>query len=138
MAQTVKDIMVEPITVTGDASLTEAAQLMRDAAIGDVIVSDGNQAQGLVTDRDIVVRALAEQLEPEDTTVADICSQEVVSVSPDDDLGEAVTLMREAAIRRLPVVDHDQLVGVLSIGDLAIERDQDSALADISAAEPNT
>lgn len=138
MAETVKDLMVEPVTVSSDTTLTEAAQLMRDEAIGDVIVSDDGHAQGMVTDRDIVVRALAERLSPEDTTVADICSQELASVGPDDDVSRAVALMRQSAIRRLPVVDRDTLVGVLSIGDLAIELDERSALADISAAEPNT
>ncbi|MFJ3309981.1 CBS domain-containing protein [Streptomyces sp. NPDC086549] len=71
-------------------------------------------------------------------TVADLCGEELVTITPDEDLDRAVELMREHSVRRLPVVDGDEPVGVISLSDLAIERDRGSALGDISAAGPNT
>jgi CBS domain-containing protein len=138
MAQQVKELMAEPVTVPGDATLAEAARLMRDADIGDVIVADGERPIGVVTDRDIVVRAVAEDQSPADTTVADICTRDLLTVSPDDAVEQAAQLMRQVAVRRLAVVDGDRLVGVISLGDVAIERDESSALAAISAADPNS
>jgi CBS domain-containing protein len=138
MAQQVGELMAQPVTVPADSTLREAAQLMRDADIGDVIVVDGNRPSGVVTDRDIVVRGLAEGHSPDDTTVGEIATRDLAAVAPGDPVSRAVQLMRETAVRRLPVVEGEQLVGVISLGDLAIERDEDSALADISAAEPNT
>jgi CBS domain-containing protein len=91
----------------------------------------------LVSDRDLVVRALAEAADPERTTVANACSDDLVTVSPDEDLDRAVELMREHSVRRLPVVEGDQPVGIVSLADMAIERDPQSALGDISAAKPN-
>lgn len=90
-----------------------------------------------MTDRDIVVRGIAEGLDPRTNTLDDICSRTLTTVSPDDSIDTAVSLMREKAIRRLPVVKRGRPVGIVSIGDLAIERDRDSALADVSAAPPN-
>lgn len=139
MAQTLKDLMTpNPLTVTMGTSILEAAQQMRDQGIGDVIVTDGGKVCGIVTDRDIVVRAIADGCEPTTTSVGDICSRDLVTLGPAADVTEAVTLMRERALRRLPVVENGKPVGIVSIGDLAIERDEDSALADISAAPPNT
>ena len=138
MAQTLKDLMTpNPRTVSRDTPVEQAARHMRDDGIGDVIVTDGDSLCGIVTDRDIVVRAIAEGRDPTTTTVGDICSSDLVTLSPDAGVDEAVTLMRERALRRLPVVENGRPVGVASIGDLAIERDEDSALADISAAPPN-
>lgn len=139
MAQTLKDLMTpNPLTCPATATIHDAAQQMRDRNIGDVIVTDGNQVCGIVTDRDIVVRALADGRDPTNTRLGDICSRDLVTLSPDADVQEAVTLMRERALRRLPVVENGKPVGIVSIGDLAMERDSDSALADISAAPPNT
>lgn len=138
MAQTLKDLMTpNPLTVSRDTPVDQAARSMRDEGIGDVIVTDGDALCGIVTDRDIVVRAIAEGRDPTTTTVGDICSSDLVTLSPDAGVDEAVTLMRERALRRLPIVENGRPVGVVSIGDLAMERDQDSALADISAAPPN-
>jgi CBS domain-containing protein len=92
----------------------------------------------VVTDRDLVVRALAEGADISSKSVQEVCSTETVTVSPDDDVDRAIQLMRERAIRRLPVVEEeDRPVGVVSLGDLAVERDPHSALGDISAAHPN-
>jgi CBS domain-containing protein len=128
--------MTEPVTVPADTTLTEAAQLMRDADIGDVIIVEDGQPRGMVTDRNTVVRAIAEHHSPDDTTVADIATRDLATVSPDDPVDRAVRLMRDTAVRHLPVVEDERLVGVVSLGDLAVERDEESALADISAADP--
>jgi len=135
---TLKDLMTpNPLTVSTDTPVADAARYMRDEGIGDVIVTDGETVQGIVTDRDIVIRAVADGLDTATTTVGDICSTDLATLSPDAEVEEAVTLMRERALRRLPVVEKGKPVGIVSIGDLAMERDEDSALADISAAPPN-
>jgi CBS domain-containing protein len=127
----------QPWSMPPETPVIEAARVMRKNDIGDVVVTDGPRLWGILTDRDIVVRALAEGLDPQGTMVGDICSRELVTVTPDDTLGHAVTLMREKAIRRLPVVEDGAVVGIVSIGDVAVDRDRRSALADISAAPPN-
>lgn len=137
MAQ-IRDVMTkDPQILPASASLVDAARLMRDEDIGPVIVVEGDQVVGIVTDRDIVVRAVAEDRPPSGTTVADVASRDLTTVSPDDSLDDGVRLMRERAVRRLPVVEGGKPVGIVALGDLAVERDPDSALADISAAEPN-
>jgi CBS domain-containing protein len=125
------------VTMDGNDTLTEAAREMRDAAIGDVIVMNGDEVAGIVTDRDIVVRAVAEQADPDSVTLNQILSPDLVTVSPHDDAVAAADLMRTYAVRRLPVIDDGRLVGVISLGDLAVEREPDSVLADISAEDPN-
>jgi CBS domain-containing protein len=138
MAQQVREIMTsDPVTVAERTPLTEVARLMRERDIGDVIVAEADDVRGLVTDRDLVVRALAEHRDPDSTTVGEVCSHDLVTCSPQDRIDEAVRLMREHALRRLPVVENGHLVGTLSLGDLAVERDPESTLSDISAAEPN-
>jgi CBS domain-containing protein len=138
MTQTVREVMTaDPVQLDSSAPLVEAARRMRDADIGDVIVMDGASMCGVVTDRDIVVRAIAEGKDPQSATLSEICSHDVVTVSADDSVERAIQLMRERAIRRLPVVEGGSPIGVVSIGDLAVERDEDSGLAEISAASPN-
>jgi CBS domain-containing protein len=90
-----------------------------------------------VTDRDLVIRGLAENCDPDRTTIGSICSAELCTVAPTDPVDKAVRFMRDRAVRRLPVVDDGQILGVVSIGDLAMELDERSALAEISAAPPN-
>lgn len=138
MAKTVRDIMTNnPVAMPQTASIAEAAHQMRDAAIGDVIVLDGDRVTGIVTDRDIVVRGLAEGRDPKGTRLGDICSRELSTVTPADAVDKAIQLMSDKAVRRLPVVDKGRAVGIVSIGDLALERDRRSALGTISAAPPN-
>ncbi len=138
MTQSIVEVMTpDPVALPASSSLNDAAREMKRGDIGDVIVTDDGRVCGVVTDRDIVVRALAEGRDPATTPLAEICSRRVVTLAPDDSVAVAVQLMREHAIRRLPVVDGDNPVGIVSIGDLAIERDSDSALANISAAPPN-
>jgi CBS domain-containing protein len=139
MAQKVNEVMTPvPVAVSPDTSLVEVGDLMRQHGIGDVLVVHEGRLRGLVTDRDIVVRAVARQRDMSGTTVADICSTNMITVAPGEDAGEAVRLMREHAVRRIPVVDGDRPIGMVSIGDLAVQRDERSALADISAEPPNT
>ena len=139
MAQQIRELMTpNPVALPGTASVHEAARAMRDTQIGDVIVIEHNQVCGIVTDRDIVVRAVAELRDPATTPLADICSHGLLSVRPTDSVEEAVRLMRTHAIRRLPVVDGGRAVGIVSLGDLAVERDPGSALGEISGAPPNT
>ncbi len=139
MDQSIRDVMTpNPCAIQASASVMEAAQLMRGNDIGDVIVLEGERLCGILTDRDIVVRALAEGMDPETATVGDICSRELTTIEPSASVGQAVRIMRDKAIRRLPVADEtSHVIGIVSIGDVAVERDRRSALADISAAPPN-
>jgi CBS domain-containing protein len=139
MAQSIREVMTsEPISISADAAVVDAAQAMRDSDIGDVLVLDDTEhVCGIVTDRDIAVRLVAERRDPFDTTLGEICSHELVSLAPDDTVEYAVKLMSEKAIRRLPVVESGRPIGIVSLGDLAVTRDPDSALADISEAPPS-
>ena len=138
MAQTVRDVMTKNVvTLPRTAPLRDAARRMKEADIGDVIVMDDGTMCGMVTDRDIVVRAIAEGKDPDSAQLEEICSHEIVTVGPDDPVDQALQLMRQRAVRRLPVVEGDKPIGIISIGDVAIELDETSGLADISAAESN-
>lgn len=138
MAQTVREVMTAGVTaVQPQASLTEVAKLMRDHDIGDVLVASGDDVVGVITDRDITVRVVAEGVDPQGVAAETVCSGPPATVAPEDDTAEAVRLMREHAVRRLPVVSEGRPIGVISLGDLAVARDPDSALADISSTEPD-
>jgi signal-transduction protein with cAMP-binding, CBS, and nucleotidyltransferase domain len=133
----VREVMTSaPVVVGTLTGVGEAAQRMRDEDIGALLVIEGSTPRGLVTDRDLVVRVLAEDLEPGRTTVSEVCSPDLVTVAPGDDAGRAVQLMREHTLRRLPVMENGEAVGIVSLGDLAVELDPESALSEISAAEP--
>lgn len=137
MAQKVRDIMTgPPVTVSPDTDLVSVARKMRDEDIGAVLVTDGDSLKGVVTDRDLVVRCLASDADTH-SKVGGVASDVTATVGPDDDVESAVRLMRERAVRRVPVVEQGRPVGIVSLGDLAMERDERSALADISAARPN-
>ncbi|MFV0132251.1 CBS domain-containing protein [Streptomyces sp. HMX87] len=140
MTQYVRDIMTgDPVTVEPQTSVHAVARIMRDQDLGAVLVTDGDELRGLVTDRDLVIRSLADGGDVDQITVAGACSDDVVTVRPDEDLDHAIRLMREHAVRRIPVVDEEQHpVGIVSLGDTAMERDPESALGDISVARPNT
>ncbi|MFF2197446.1 CBS domain-containing protein [Streptomyces sp. NPDC058157] len=140
MARRVREVMTKnPVTVEKTTSLAEAARVMRDADIGDVLVVDAGRLRGILTDRDLVVRAVAGNRDPSDTTVQDVCTTDPVTVGPDDGVDEAIALMRRRALRRLPVVAGDGgLVGVVTLGDLVVEQDPGSALAAIAAAGPDS
>jgi CBS domain-containing protein len=125
-------------TMAREGSLRDAARIMQERDIGDVIVlGEGGDPCGIVTDRDIVVRAVAEGRDPDETSVDEICSHQLFTVSPDEDADNAARIMREHAVRRLPVADGGRIIGIVSLGDLAAEKDPNSVLGGISAEEPN-
>ena len=138
MAQTIRDVMTtDPITISSTSTVQDAARTMRDAGVGPIVVVEDEAVRGIVTDRDIAIRAVAEGRDPSGTTVGEICSEELVTLEPTDSVDDAIRLMRDKAIRRIPVVESGRAVGIVSIGDLAVQFDPDSALADISVAPPN-
>jgi CBS domain-containing protein len=138
MAQTVEEIMTrDPRTVNASDTIVDAAKAMNEADIGDVIVVDNGDVKGIVTDRDIVVRAIAEGRDPQSTSVGDVCTTGVEAIEPSASVDDALRKMREGDIRRLPVVQDGRPVGIISLGDLAVEREPDSTLADISSASPD-
>jgi CBS domain-containing protein len=138
MPQSIREVMTaDPRTVEPSASLAEAAQAMRDDDVGAVLVVDRGTVAGIVTDRDIAVRAVAEGADPKSTKVADVCSADLTTLTVDQTVEDAIRLVREHNVRRIPVVQDGRPAGIVTIGDLAIERDPGSALADISAAPPN-
>lgn len=138
MAQTVRDVMTaNPRAIDASDTVIMAARAMRDEDVGAVVVVSNGQPEGIVTDRDIVVRAVADEREPGDTSVAEVMTRNVVALAPTDSVDRAAALMREHSVRRLPVVDNGRVAGIVSLGDLAVERDRQSALAEISAAPAN-
>lgn len=138
MAQSISEVMTaDPRTVDAGATVADAAREMREGDVGPVIVTQDGGVCGIVTDRDIAIRAVAEGKDPGATPVAEICSRNLTTLTPDQTVEDAVRIMREEAIRRIPVLQDGRPAGIVSIGDLAVERDTESALADISAAPPN-
>lgn len=140
MPESIREVMTtEPITVDRSATAQDVARVMRDNDIGDVIVMAEGKVQGILTDRDIVVRAVADDQNPATVEAQDICSSMLTHLTPADTVTAAVRAMRDNAVRRLPVLDDDgHPVGIVTLGDLAIEQDPGSALGDISASPPNS
>lgn len=139
MPQKIREIMTKnPLTLNGDSSIQDAARAMRERDIGTVLVTDGERRlEGIVTDRDIVVRAIAEGKDPSQTRLRDVCSTALTHLTPEDTVDNAIKLMAKKSIRRIPVIDGERPVGVISLGDLAIARDRESALGSISTAPAN-
>ena len=137
MAKSIRDAMTTtPASLPANSTVAYAAQQMRDLDIGDVLVEQEGRLAGIVTDRDLVVRAIAEG-RAVTSTLGDIVSSEVVCITPADTPDDAIRLMRERALRRVPVVENGKPVGIVSLGDLAGERDPRSVLGEISTAPPN-
>ncbi|MEV5998212.1 CBS domain-containing protein [Streptomyces griseomycini] len=138
MAQQARDVMtIRPLAVGPGTGVQQVAAVMRDESIGAALVIDNGRLRGLGTDRDLTMRILADGGDVTGRTVGEACSSELVTVAPDDDIDRAVQLMHSEALHRLPVVDNGQPVGIIALDDLAEERDPDSALGNISAADPN-
>ncbi|MET7469036.1 CBS domain-containing protein [Micromonospora sp. NPDC005686] len=135
----VSDVMTRQVVyLPAETPLDEAARVMKESDIGDVVVTDGATLAGMLTDRDIVVRAVAERADPGSTTIGSIITREVVMIEQNCTANEAAALMRERNIRRVLVCDNERkLVGIVSLGDLAMQLDPQSALSDISEAAPN-
>jgi CBS domain-containing protein len=122
MAKKVRDAMTpEPRVADPSLSLAEAARLMKSEDIGSLPVVQEGELVAVLTDRDIVIRAVAESADPSVTMVGDIASRRPVTIEPDEDLDEALAQMARAQVRRLPVVEGGRLVGVLSQADIAQE-----------------
>lgn len=139
MADLVREVMTPGvIAVRPDASLVEAAQVMRAQDIGDVLVATDGQLVGVLTDRDITLRAVADGADPLTVSAQAVCTPKSVVIGPDDAVSAAVELMRDHAVRRLPALDEGHPVGMVSLGDLAVAQDPGSVLADISRAEPDS
>ncbi|MFI6076692.1 CBS domain-containing protein [Actinoplanes sp. NPDC051343] len=122
MARLVADVMTRRVVYLPEGTmLDEAAQAMRDESIGDVVVTHGPTMVGLVTDRDIVIRAIAENLPPKTTTLGSIASHELLMIEQSATVDEAVHAMRERGVRRLLVCDADRkVVGIISLSDIAL------------------
>ena len=133
----VRDIMTpDPVGVSYEQTVAEAARVMREAGVGAVLVVSGESLSGMVTDRDLVIRGLAEGAGP-DSPVGPLCSEKLVGVDANADLADAERLIREHAVRRLPVIDSGQIVGMVSLGDLAASAEPESPLAAVSKARAN-
>ena len=120
MAKSVRDEMTEdPRSIGVSESVVEAARLMREGDIGSLPVTDDGQLLGMITDRDITMRVVSEASDPKTTSVGDVCSRDVVSVEADNDHEEALALMARHQVRRLPVVENGNLVGIVAQADIA-------------------
>lgn len=134
----VREVMTAaPESVTPETTLHEAATLMERMDIGNVLVVEDDELRGILTDRDVTVRAVAHGLDPATTPVREVFTPSAVSVTPMSTVQEAIELMREHDIRRVPVVESGTPIGIVSLGDLAESHEPRSLLADISRALPN-
>jgi CBS domain-containing protein len=122
VAKSVRDAMTgDPRSIGQSASVVEAALLMRQEDIGSLPITSDEKLVGIITDRDITTRVVAAAADPQRTSVADVYSQDIVSVEPDNDLEEALRLMARHQVRRLPVVENGRLVGIVAQADIALD-----------------
>jgi CBS domain-containing protein len=125
MATSVHDAMTEdPSSIDQSASVVEAARLMREQDIGSLHITDGEKLVGMITDRDITTRVVADAADPQMTSVGDVYSGELISIEPDNDLDEALRLMARHQVRRLPVVESGKLVGIVAQADIALRENE--------------
>jgi CBS domain-containing protein len=126
MRNSVREAMTEdPRSISPSASVVEAAQLMREGHIGSLPITDDETLIGMITDRDITTRVVAEAADPTKISVGDVYSRDLVSVEPDQDLEDALRLMARHQIRRLPVVEDGKLVGIVAQADIALALKED-------------
>jgi CBS domain-containing protein len=134
-----RDIMSPaPACMAPADTVSAAAKVMAERGVGTVVVLTDGQLRGLLTTRDITVRVLAENRDPQTTRIGEICSTDVAVLGPDDNVDQAAQLVRERAVRRIPVLRDGVPVGVVSIGDLALEKAGSSALSGAQAACPDS
>ena len=125
MAKSVRDAMTgDPRSIGATASVVEAARLMREQHIGSLPITDGEKLVGMITDRDITTRVVAEAADPNVTSVEGVYSRDLISVEPDNDLQEALQLMARHQVRRLPVVENERLVGIVAQADIALGKNE--------------
>jgi CBS domain-containing protein len=138
-AMKVREIMTSGslATATLDTTLEEIANMMKAEDVGAIpVLDDDDKLAGIITDRDIVVRAIAEGEDPTECTAEDILSEQLHTIEPDADLQEAINLMSQHQIRRLPVVEEEQVIGIISLGDVSVKSQTEEAgeaLEDISS-----
>jgi signal-transduction protein with cAMP-binding, CBS, and nucleotidyltransferase domain len=127
-----------PDAVRTTDTLQEATRLMKTKDIGDVLVEDAQGLlAGIITDRDVAIRATAEGADPKTTKVEGIYTHDVTALAPTDTVHDAMQLMRARNVRRLPVVERGRAIGIVSLGDISVETTPSSVLADISTASPD-
>ena len=125
MAKSVRDAMTEdPRSIGASVAVVEAARLMREEHVGSLPITDDEKLVGMITDRDITTRVVAEAADPTLTSVGYVCSRDLISVAPDKDLEEAVQLMARHQVRRLPVVENGRLVGIVAQADIALSENE--------------
>ena len=138
MAKSVRDAMTDnPRSIAKSASVVEAAQVMREEHIGSLPITDEEKLVGMITDRDITTRVVADAADPETTSVGDVYSRDLVSVEPDEDLEEALQLMARHQVRRLPVVENGRLVGIVAQADIAISENEKTGQLVEAISEPS-
>ena len=125
MGQNIKDVMTSnPCSIDADKSVAYAAKMMKDEDVGLAPIVEGDKLIGMLTDRDIAIRVVAEGRNPDQVTVKEVASKQVVTIDPQQDLAEALRIMAKHQVRRLPVVEEDgRLVGVVAQADVAREGD---------------
>ena len=148
MTRKLRDIMSSaPACLVSTETVLVAARAMRERGVGTVLVLTDGQVSGLVTDRDIAIRVLAENRDPATTLIGEICCHEVAALGPDDDVNQAARLVRERVVRRIPVLQDGIPVGVVAVGDLtpeapeapqALERDGSLPLPAVQAVTPDS
>jgi CBS domain-containing protein len=138
MAKSVRDAMTEnPRSIGASTSVVEAARLMREEDIGSLPITDDEKLVGMITDRDITTRVVAEAADPTSMSVEDVYSRDLVSVEPDEDLDEALQLMARHQVRRLPVVENGRLVGIVAQADIALKDNDKTAQLVEAISEPS-
>ena len=138
MARSVRDTMTEnPRSIDAAASVVEAAQLMREQHIGSLPITDDDQLVGMITDRDITMRVVAEAADRMTTSVGDVSSRDLITVEPDRDLDEALQLMARHQVRRLPVVENGRLVGIVAQADIALSENENTGKLVEAISEPS-
>jgi CBS domain-containing protein len=125
MAKSVRDAMTQdPRSIGASASVVEAARLMREQHIGSLPVTEDDLLVGMITDRDITTRVVAESAAPETTSVGEVYSRDLISVEPENGLDDALQLMARHQVRRLPVVENGRLVGMVAQADIALKENE--------------
>jgi CBS domain-containing protein len=138
MANSVRDAMTEdPRSIGKSVSVVEAARLMREQDIGSLPITDDEKLVGMITDRDITTRVVAEAADPMKTSVGDVYSQDLITVEPGNDLDEALQLMARHQVRRLPVVENGRLVGIVAQADIAISENEKTGELVEAISEPS-
>ena len=138
MAKMVRDVMPkDPVALSSDSSVTEAAKAMSDHKIGSVVVMERDKPCGIVTDRDITVRAIAKGGDPAKMPLSEICTHSLAAVRPDQSIDDAIQVMKSHDVKRVVVMTDSKLEGIVTLGDLASRNEDKDVQDDISRAKPN-